>query len=166
MTNSKANTITPKDYLFSLSIIHAALTIGVLLFTIVLFIMGNDLILGFTSDESIFIYIVPIVAMISYFGSQYLFNKQLANVVNRNTFKEKLMLYQQACIIRFAFLEGAAFLSSVSFMLTNNVFYLVISLLLILYLIKLRPTKKKVMGDLSFSLEEQQWFLMDNKEPK
>ncbi len=148
----------------TLSIIHAVLTFGVFLFTIIVFMMADKVILGYTDSESVFIYIVPIVAMIGYFGSNYFFNKQLTGMVKSKSLKEKLMLYLQASIVRFAFLEGAAFFSSVSFMINNNVFYLVISLLLILYLFKLRPTKKKLIGHLSLSLEEEQFFHIENEE--
>lgn len=166
MINSKAKILTPKSYFFTLSIIHAVLTFSVFLFTIIVFMRVDNVVLGSTDSESVFIYLVPIIAMISYFGSNYFFNKQLTSIVKSKSLKEKLMPYLQASIVRFAFLEGAAFLSSVSFMINNNVFYLVISLLLILYLIKLRPTKKKVMGHLSLSLEEQQYFQIENKKPE
>ncbi|MCM4171715.1 hypothetical protein DHD32_09495 [Arenibacter sp. TNZ] len=164
MTNSK--TLTPKSYLFSLSIIHAGLTFGILLFTIVIFVMSDGLILGFKAGENVFIYLVPIVAIIAYFGSNYLFNKQLASILKSNSLMERLMLYQKASVIRFAILEGAAFLSTIAFMLHKNIFYLVISVLLILYLFKLRPTKKKVMDHLSLSLEEQQYFQIENGGPE
>ncbi|MCM4152311.1 hypothetical protein DHD05_11975 [Arenibacter sp. N53] len=162
MINSKFKTLTPKSYFLTLFIIHAVLTLCVFLFTIVVFICADNVVMGFTDRKSVFIYIVPLVAMIGHFGSNYYFNKQMASMVKSISLNEKLMLYLKISVVRYAFLEGAAIMGSVSFMINNNVFYLVISLLLILYLFKLRPTRKKVMGDLSFSPEEQRCFHLEN----
>lgn len=164
MTNSKA--FVPKSWFYTLSIIHTGLTFGVLLFTLIVVLSGKDLILGFTANKSFFVYIVPLAAMISYFGSNYYYNKQLINITESKSFKSRLLRYQQAWIIQLAFLEAATLLSSVCLMLDNNVFYLVISLLLILYLFKVRPTKKKLISDLNLNLEEQQYFQSENEEPK
>lgn len=158
MINSKAKNLTSKSLIFTLSTIHALFTFGALLFTIIVFIIADKVVLEFAKDKSIFVYIVPIVSMISYFGSNFFFNKQLANIVQSKSLKDKLGPYLQACVVRFTFLEGAAILSTIAYSLNNHIFYLVISLFLILYLFKLRPTKKKVMSDLKLTLADQQFF--------
>ena len=76
------------------------------------------------------------------------------------------MLYLQACVVRYAFIEGAAILSTIAFRLNNHIFYLVISLLLILYLFKLRPSKDKVINELQLKLKDQQFFHQENGEIK
>ena len=124
--------------------------------------MNKEVVLGFTENKGLLFYIVPIVCMIAYFGTNYFFNQELKNMVQHKSLKKKLLQYQKACILRFAILEGAVFLSSTSFMITNNIFYLVISILLILYLIKLKPTKKTLVRDLNFSMVEKQKFQEGN----
>lgn len=156
MSNSK--TLTPKRILFSLSITHSAVTAGILLFILLIFIMAKDLVLGFPSGNNAFVYLVPVIAMIAYFGSNYYFQKKLANMIKRNSLSKKVIHYQQTCMVRYAILDVATVFSAIAFMLSRNVFYLVISLLLLLYLIKLRPTKGKLVEDLVLSKEDRLQF--------
>ncbi len=166
MNNSKTKTLTPKAYLNTLIFIHAALLIGVLLFTIFIYATGEGFLIDFTKDNNVFVYLVPTIAMLSYFISNYVFGKQLKDLTKLNSLKSKLMLYLQACVVRYAFIEGAAILSTIAFRLNNHIFYLVISLLLILYLFKLRPSKDKVINELQLKLKDQQFFHQENGEIK
>jgi hypothetical protein len=163
MFNSKDKKLTPSTYLNTLKFIHSAMLMGILLFTIYIYITGKGFMVDFSEDHNVFVYLVPTLAILSYFISNYVFGKQLKDLTKLNSLKSKLILYLQACVVRFSFIEGAAILATIVFRLDNHIFYLVISLLLILYLFKLRPTKKKIMIDLELSLEEQQFFIKENK---
>ena len=161
MSNSK--TLTPKRILFLLSVTHSVVTAGALLFILFIFITTNDLVLGFPTGNNVFVYLVPVISMIAYFGSNYYFQKKLAYMINSNSLREKLVLYQQTSIVRYAILDAATFFSAIAFMFSSNVFYLVISLLLLLYLIKLRPTKGKLAEDLALNKEETLRFQNENR---
>lgn len=158
MYTPKNKKSTPKTYLNTLLFVHGALLVGVLLFTMYIYATGQDFSVGFSNNKNVFVYLVPTIAMLSYFISNYLFGKQLRDIKKLNSLNGKLALYLQACIVRYAFLEGAAIFSTIAYGLDNNIFFLVISLLLILYLFKLRPTINKVISDLELNLEEQQNF--------
>lgn len=132
--------------------------LGILSFTIFIYATGEGFLVDFSKDHNIFVYLVPTLAMLSYFISNYVFGKQLKDLTKLNSLKSKWVLYLQACVVRFSFIEGAAILSTIVFRLDNHIFYLVISLLLILYLFKLRPTKTKIIMDMELSLEDQQFF--------
>lgn len=132
--------------------------LGILSFTIFIYATGEGFLVDFSKDHNIFVYLVPTLAMLSYFISNYVFGKQLKDLTKLNSLKSKWVLYLQACVVRFSFIEGAAILSTIVFRLDNHIFYLVISLLLILYLFKLRPTKNKIIRDMELSLEDQQFF--------
>ncbi|MEZ4971167.1 MAG: hypothetical protein R2814_16175 [Flavobacteriaceae bacterium] len=149
---------TPKNYLNTLKFIHSAMLLGILSFTIFIYATGEGFLVDFSKDHNIFVYLVPTLAMLSYFISNYVFGKQLKDLTKLNSLKSKWVLYLQACVVRFSFIEGAAILSTIVFRLDNHIFYLVISLLLILYLFKLRPTKTKIIMDMELSLEDQQFF--------
>ena len=166
MINSKTKAPTPKTYLNTLKFIHAALLIGVLLFTIFIYATGEGFLIDFTVDNNVFVYLVPTIAVLSYFISNYVFGKQLKDLAKLNSLKSKLVLYLQACVVRYAFIEGAAILSTIAYRLNNHIFYLVISLLLILYLFKLRPNKNKVINDLELRLKDQQFFQKEIEEIK
>ncbi len=79
-------------------------------------------------------------------------------MIKRNSLSKKVIHYQQTCMVRYAILDVATVFSAIAFMLSRNVFYLVISLLLLLYLIKLRPTKGKLVEDLVLSKEDRLQF--------
>jgi divalent metal cation (Fe/Co/Zn/Cd) transporter len=164
MSNSKDQKLTPKAYLNTLAFIHGALLVGILLFTVYIYATSEGFSVGFPKDNNVFVYLVPTIAVLSYFISNYLFYKQLKEIAKLNSLKGKLILYLKACIVRFAFLEGAAIFSIIAYRLNNNIFYLVISLLLILYLFKLRPSKNQVISDLGLNLEDQQDFQKNNRE--
>ena len=84
-------------------------------------------------------------------------------MIKSNSLREKLVLYQQTTIVRYAILDAATFFSAIAFMLSSNVFYLVISLLLLLYLIKLRPTKWKLLEDLALNKEDTMQFQNEDR---
>ncbi|MFD2790375.1 hypothetical protein [Arenibacter sp. H213] len=156
--------MTPKSYLLILSLIHVAMLLGILIFGAITYFQGGELITGFNGDGDIFMYVVPLLAMVSYFGGDFMFNKVLTSMDAKSSLKQKLNQYSQASIIRFAVLEGASFIGLFAYRLNNNIFYLVISVVLILYLLKLRPTKDKIARDLRLSKTDQEHFNQDKKE--
>lgn len=79
-------------------------------------------------------------------------------MLKNNSLREKLAHYQRTSIIRYAILDVATLFSAMAFMFNRNVFYFVISLLLLLYLIKLRPTKGKLTEDLALNKEDKLQF--------
>jgi hypothetical protein len=91
-------------------------------------------------DASNFIYIVvPIIAIIL---GNYLYKDQLKNVDKRLKLAEKIGTYQTASLIRWAIIEGAAF-----FILLYNTEFVLIGMLLILYLLFLKPSEQKMKLD-------------------
>ena len=166
MNNYKVKNLSPHSFIVILSILHALLTFGSLFFASVVHIKSDSIFLEFSTDKRIFIYIVPMVSMVSYFGSNLFYNTQLANISKNKSLNEKLMLYLQACALRYAFVVAAVIMGTMAFGAYNHIFYLVISLLLLLYLFKLRPTKYRVMADLELNLEDQQYFQKVKEEIK
>jgi amino acid transporter len=87
-----------------------------------------------------FIYIVvPIIAIIL---GNYLYKDQLKNVDKRLKLAEKIGTYQTASLIRWAIIEGAAF-----FILFYNTEFVLIGMLLILYMLFLKPSEQKMKLD-------------------
>ena len=65
-----------KTFLKTLSIMHLSLVIGLVIFTLIAIAQGK----GFNtvSDESnTLLYLVPVLALLCYFGSKYVFTKML-----------------------------------------------------------------------------------------
>ena len=125
----------------TLQIIHLAICLGVSL----AYVFAGDI---FTKEfklpnidtSSIFYVVVPIIGI----GlSNFLFKSQLKKIDSKKKLEENLPLYQSASIIRWAILEAAAI-----FVLFSNPDFVLIGVILIVYLISLRPTEDRIKTDL------------------
>lgn len=134
-----------KERLKVLKTIHIALCLGIAL---PYFLIGNIASLDFLkipeidSSKMIF-FAVPIAAII--FG-HLLFKQQLKLVDKNLTLEEKIGSYQTASLIRWAMLEGAAF-----FILFVEEELILIGVMLILYMVYLRPSEERMKRDLEMA---------------
>lgn len=142
----------------NLFLIYIAMVLGLLFFAVLSFVKGDDPVIGFLTRGDPWVYIVPIIAMTSYFGGDLIFKKQLLNIQKTGDLRQMLLSYQQAAIIRYAILEGAALIAILAYRENNNTFYLVITVSLILYLLKLWPTQEKAVRDLGLKGKDREHF--------
>lgn len=108
--------------------------------------------------NSIFTYVVPIVAAFGYFMGTYLFQRQIRSIKKEDSLQSKLSAYQTALLIKYALLEGPAFLALVAYHFSGNALHLVIAISLLLYLYAQRPTKDQLFKALPLNLEERKSF--------
>ncbi|RIV49703.1 MFS transporter [Flagellimonas taeanensis] len=92
------------------------------------------------TDATTFLYVL--IPMAAIFVGQLMYRQQLQKVDTKLPLEEKLATYQTALIIRWALIEGAAFL--ILFLKPELV---ALGLLLILYLILLRPSEDGMKRD-------------------
>ncbi|SHG84992.1 hypothetical protein [Flagellimonas flava] len=135
---------TPNKFIKTLTIIHLALMTGPILFGFVAYSQAKDAILDYSDSEQIFLIVVPILALSGIFMGNLLFNQILRSSSKESGLQGKLARFQIASILRYALIEGPAFLGVVVFFITENLTYLYIAAVLILYLYLLRPTKDKI----------------------
>lgn len=126
----------------ALQIIHLGICAG----TIIAYYIIGDLTLESLNippiDSSSIVYlIIPVLAIVL---SSILFKTQLKQINPKLKLEDKLPIYQTASIMRWAVLEGAAFL-----ILILKPEFILFGILLILYLIFLRPTEERITNDLS-----------------
>jgi len=125
----------------TLQIIHFALCAGLI---VAYFVIGEISVEKLkkipTIDSSSIVYaIIPLLAFIL---SSFLFKSQLKQVDPKLKLEDKLPFYQTASIIRWAILEVAAFI-----LLILKPDFLIFGILIIIYLIFLRPTEEKIIND-------------------
>tara|TARA_R110002050_G_scaffold74772_6_gene160331 strand:- start:99907 stop:100308 length:402 start_codon:yes stop_codon:yes gene_type:complete len=124
-------------------IIHLAMCLGLIF---AYSIIGDINSLTSFSTESInssnIIFIV--IPLIAYVLSNFLFNSQLKNIDPKLKLEEKIPFYQSASIIRWAVLEAASFL-----ILFLNRDFMIFGILIIIYLIFIRPTEDKIKMELT-----------------
>lgn len=147
---------TSKEYFKTLSILHLALTIGVLFFgLIVSFLiltgtMSNDR----TDLDSILMYFIPILILGGLLAGNRIYKNKLVGLKESNDLKAKMTNYRSILINRYAFLEGPAFFALVAVMLTSNLFYLVFAGIMVIFMIYWRPTRNSVIADLGLNQQE------------
>jgi uncharacterized membrane protein YoaK (UPF0700 family) len=129
----------------TLQTIHLAICAGII---VAYFMMGNLSIdslniQSIDSSEIIFV-AIPILAFVL---SNFLFKSQLKQANPKLKPEENLPIYQTASIIRWAILEGAAFL-----ILFVSPDFQLFGILIILYLAFLRPTEERINNDLQNSM--------------
>ncbi|WPO76965.1 MFS transporter [Flavobacterium sp. KACC 22761] len=126
----------------TLQIIHLGICAG----TIVAYYILGDLSIEKLRipniDSSSIIYVaIPVVAFVL---STFLFKSQLKQINPKLKLEEKFPIYQTASIMRWAVLEGAAFL-----ILILKPDFILFGILILIYLIFLRPTAERIDNDLS-----------------
>ena len=127
-----------------LKIIHAALVLGLLVFGAAAYFSGEGFVTQFSVEGDYYIYLVPSIAVLAYFGSKLLFKQELSKIDNSEVVKQK-----------FALIEGAALLALFQFMSTRYSLYFTIAICLIVYLAFQNPTKNKLIQDLNLRSDEQ-----------
>lgn len=130
----------------TLQTIHLAICAGII---VAYFMIGNLSmetlkIKSIDSSEIMFV-AIPILA---FFLSNFLFKSQLKQANSKLKSEENLPIYQTASIIRWAILEGAAFL-----ILFVSPDFQLFGILIIAYLVFLRPTEDRVNNDLQNSVQ-------------
>ncbi|PKG51737.1 MFS transporter [Olleya sp. 1-3] len=131
-----------KEQLKVFRIIHLALVAGLV---VAYFVLGNlsdfSQLKSPTLNNDNMIYLaIPIAAFII---SNLLFKMLVSKIDNALSLKEKIVPYQSASIVRYAIIEGAAFL-----ILILKPELIVFGLLLIVYLALLMPTEQRIKRDL------------------
>lgn len=133
---------------------HLFLLIGLSIFTIWVIFQINT----FNTDsngESIFLYAVPVISIIGYFGSQWVFKKMTAKIQLNTRLEDKLKKYQSALHIKYALIEMPAFIGLFAYYKTGNALPLVISICLLAYLAVQRPNKDHIIKNVPLTSEEQ-----------
>lgn len=147
----------PKSFIKTLSLIHAALLMGLVAFGLFAYFQNGDFEARMNRHNPM-IYVVPIAAAAGYFLSQFLFRKRLRSVNEEEPLSVKLEVYRSASLIKYALLEAAALLSLVAYWLSGNALHLVIAIALAAYFFSQRPTATKIKKDLPLNYEEQKLF--------
>ncbi|MAY83800.1 MAG: hypothetical protein CMP59_06655 [Flavobacteriales bacterium] len=155
---------TSKEYLRGLSIVHAALLFGQIIFlALMLFINSTQIVDNSLEDlNEIFLILVPLVAIAGILGGKFLTQNKLESIKAKSDLNEKLDLYRGALIVKLALLEGPSFFGIICYYLTGDYIYAGIAALIIIIFFTYRPTKESIVKDLELDREEKS--LLDNPE--
>ena len=143
-----------KNFIKSLSVMHLFLVGGLSIFTIWVIIQINSFNTS-TEGDNLYLFIVPIIAMLGYFGSQVIFKKITSKIDINTRLEEKLKKYQSALHLKYALIEVPSFLGLFAYYSTGNALPLVISICLLAYLFVQRPTKENIVKCVPLSQDEK-----------
>ncbi|CAG2532334.1 hypothetical protein MAR621_02432 [Maribacter dokdonensis] len=144
-----------KSFIKSLTIMHLFLLIGLSIFTLGVFLQINSFNTS-TAGQGVFLYMVPVFAMLGYFGSQWVFKKMTSNIKSESRLEEKLKKYQSALLIKYALIEIPAFIGLFAYYNTANALPLVISVCLLAYLAAQRPNKANIINNIPLKAQEKE----------
>lgn len=134
-----------KEKIKTLQIIHLAICAGVIIVYLLLGRFSIDKLKIDAIDSSEIIYAaIPVLAFVL---SNFLFKSQLKQIDPKAGLNDKLPVYQTASIIRWAILEGAAFM-----LLFLKPDFMILGILIIAYLVFLRPTEDRITSDFESSV--------------
>jgi hypothetical protein len=134
----------------TLRVIYFALLAGQCLFLMVTLSITPNKVISFSTADPL-IFVAPILALIAIISGPIISSKVLKGAKDKITVREKLSVYQSAFIMRAALLEGTCLFAIVSFMISGNLFYVVVAGVLILIYLTTFPTNDKVVTALGLS---------------
>ncbi len=147
-----------KNYINTLSLIHGALTMGLILFAAITVFLNrsNSSTNSVTDLDNILVYIVPAMAVFGLMASMFLFKNKVKSAKSKDALQKKLYDYRVATIIKLALIEGPALLSIIAYLITGSNLFLGMAAALILYFILQRPSKNKVVMDLDLNRSDSE----------
>ena len=143
-----------KTFLKTLSFMHIALVIGLTIFTILAIVQNGEFNTE-TNAKNILLYLVPVTAMLGYFGSQFLFKKLLSKVSDTDSLEQKLRKYQSASHLKYMLIEAPAFFALFVYYTSGNALPLIIAICLLVYLFVQKPSKQKIRTELPLNSAEE-----------
>ena len=143
-----------KTFLKSLSYMHLSLVVGLVIFTIIAIAQGK----GFntsTDGSDISLIMVPVLALLGYFGSKFLFKKMISSLSATDSLETKLKKFQTASHLKYMLIEIPAFFALFVYYSSGNALPLVIAVCLLAYLFVQKPNKEAMYKELPLNNEEK-----------
>lgn len=152
MSNMEAKKATPKSRLQTMTILHAATVMPIVIFLGVAYFLTDQEDFSDDSDLSKMLLIfVPIIAIIGFTIGTFIFRKQLVKIRKLEHLKDKQLQYQTISIMQYALLEGPGLFAAVAYFMTGDLIFAGIAVVIIVLLLMNRPTKFKIVSDLELS---------------
>jgi len=133
-----------------LQVIHLALCFGVFLFAAVTSFINKDQFYfdANPANTAPFNPIFPIVGLITISVSIIAYKNLISKIDKTTSVDVKINQYQTAFIVSAALLEGGALFNLVGTFISHNAFFLVFAAANLIFLIRNRPTKDKLISTL------------------
>lgn len=153
---TQINTPSAKEILRSLRIIHLAMMVGIIIFFLVSFVLVQTVgpfgKLEKLAGQTVFIGFLVMAALLVVL-SYSLHNRKCQSVANLSL-SEKLQVYRNSMILKFAMLEGSVFLGISTYLLVGITSVIAATAMILLLLLLNRPAVNHIADELRLNSDE------------
>jgi hypothetical protein len=160
------NTITAKQYFFTLNLTYYLQAFSILLFGLVVaFLISQRTV----SPDNVGInsvgdwhYIVPIVLIVSLITAYFVFKLVVGRIKSDDPIRKKMPVYARAVLVRSILLELPGFIAAIAAYLTAQIYFLGAAFLIFILFLILKPTRNTIVQDLNLSAKEKELLEKDD----
>lgn len=145
---------TPASSLKRINVIFFGLLFGMVSMGSIIYVINPTENFDFNFKNPLLI-IMMVVMIAGVFASGFLYNTLKSKIETKDSLQDKIAKIQQALIIKFALIEGPALLGIILFLVESNLAFLMLSVLMILYFVTLKPSKNKLADDMNLTSQER-----------
>lgn len=145
---------TPASSLKGINVIFFGLLFGMVSMGSIIYVINPTENFDFNFKNPLLI-IMMVVMIAGVFASGFLYNTLKSKIETKDSLQDKIAKIQQALIIKFALIEGPALLGIILFLVESNLAFLMLSVLMILYFVTLKPSKNKLADDMNLTSQER-----------
>ena len=143
----------PTNFFTRLRIIHAALCIGAIFFSVVAYtVVGSNAKLDTSFSNPLSIVGVGLGLLL--IVSSFIYAKKIKELFETTSLESKKNAYSSAYIVMIALIEGPALFNIVVFLITYNIFHLIIAGIFIFNMISKMPTKTHIAQVLNCNMDD------------
>ena len=145
-----------KPAIKALILLHTAMLLGQLLFAAIAYFMFRNNVPPFDESTSKIMQSVAVVLTLGGgFAAFFVFRKSVEELqLTAGGFDEKINAYRSASIIKFALLEAPSLFCIIGYILTINISFMLLSIVLILVFAGQKPTVPMMVHDMNVSRDE------------
>lgn len=138
------------DFFKKLQLIFYAILIGPCIFLAVVFFLNfSESFSSEFEEENLFLIIAAIIAFTNLFLSNFIPKMLLSKIQDNESLGNKLHKYRSASIVKYGLLEAPAIISTVGYLLTENLIFVGIALGMLLVLFLQQPNKTSIERELN-----------------
>ena len=152
-----SNLLSSKEYFRQLNVIFIALLATQMLMAIAafIFINFNMIIPVFKNTSDPFYILVPILLIFFIILGNIVFRKKLLICKSQKEIIKKMTFYREAIIVLLASIETVSIFSSIAYLLTSKMMFLVLTVTIIVYFLTKRPNSITAINHLELNNTEQ-----------
>ena len=154
----KTREVSAGAFLKKMSVLHFVFVVGMIVFAIVAYVQNGSTEIDISNTNDPYFIAVPSAAIAGILLSMLIYKNRINALSNTASLKDKLLRYQTARIVKYLLLEVPILFGLVIYMNTGNMFYLLVSVMVLIYFFTLFPRREKIIKELNMDRQQQILF--------